>query len=56
MFCYDTKQSDGEALKMLELWGMPNNSLLPSLSSSLWSRVVATNRVLSIGQIKLCGI
>ncbi len=26
---YDTKQSDGEALVMLELWGMRSTPLLP---------------------------
>ena len=28
---YDTKKSDGEALVMIELWGMLSASLLPSL-------------------------
>ena len=28
---YDTKQSDRETLVMLELWGMRNTPLLPSL-------------------------
>ena len=32
---YDTKQSDGEAPVMLELWGMRSNPLLPSLPGSL---------------------
>ena len=44
---YYTKQSEGEAPVILELWGMP---LLPS---QLWPRVVALDRVLSMGQIKL---
>ena len=30
---YDTKQSDGEVPVMLELWGMQNNSSLPSLQA-----------------------
>ena len=50
---YDTKQSDGEAPVMLELWEMqstPSLSLLPGL---LWPGVVASNRVLSMGQIEL---
>ena len=33
---YDTKQSDGEAPVMLELWGMQSTSLWPSLLSLLW--------------------
>ena len=35
---YDTKQSDGEAPVMLDLWGMQSTPSLPSL---LWTRVVA---------------
>ena len=49
----DTKQSDGEIPVMLELWGMRgilSSSLLPG---PLWLRVVALDRVLSIGQIEL---
>ena len=33
---YDTKQSDGEAIVMLELWGMCSTPLLPLLPGSLW--------------------
>ncbi len=50
---YDTKQSDGEAPVMLELWEMLSTPLLPSLPGPLWPRVVAPDRVLSIGQIEL---
>ncbi len=50
---YDTKQSDGEVPMMLELWGMGNTSLLPSLLSLLWPGVVAPDRALSMGQIEL---
>ena len=53
---YDTKQSDSKALVMLELWGMwitPSLSLLPS---SLWPRVVAPDRVLSLGRLELFDI
>ena len=50
---YDNKQSDGEALVMLELWGMQSTSSLLSLSGSLWPRIVAPDRVLSMGQIEL---
>ena len=35
---------------MLELWGMQSALSLPSLPGSLWPRVVATDRVLSISQ------
>ena len=50
---YDTKQFDGEARVMLELWGMRSTSLLPLLLGSLWPRVVAFDRFLSMGQIEL---
>ena len=33
---YDTKQSDGEASLMLELWEMQSTSSLPSLPGPLW--------------------
>ena len=53
---YDTKQSDGEAPVMLELWGMKSTPSLLSLSGQLWSGVVAPGRVLFMGQIELkCG-
>ena len=38
---------------MLELWGMQSTLSLPSLPGPLWSGVVAPDRVLSMGQIKL---
>ena len=38
---YDTKQSDGEASVMLELWGMQSTPSLPLLSGSLSPAVVA---------------
>ena len=38
---------------MLELWGMGSTSLLPSLPDLLWPRMVAPDRVLSMGQIEL---
>ena len=50
---YDTKQSDGEALGMLELWGMRSTPSLPLLPGWLWPEVLAPDRVLSIGQIDL---
>ena len=46
---YDTKQSDGEAPVMLELWRMESTLLLPSLPGSLWPRVIVPDRVLSMG-------
>ena len=50
---YDTKQSHGEAPVMLELWGMQSTPSLPLLPGLLWPRVVAPDRVLSMGQIEL---
>ena len=41
-----TKQSDGEALMMLELWGMWSTPSLTMLPSPLWPGVVAPDRVL----------
>ena len=46
---YDTKQSDGEASVMLEFWVMQSTPLLPSLPGPLWLRLVAPDRVLSMG-------
>ena len=45
---YDTKQSDGEAPVMLELWGMWSTLSLPSFPGPLWSEVVAPDRVPSM--------
>ena len=50
---YDTKQFDGEVPVMLELWGMQSTPSLPSLPGPLRPRVLAPDRVLSIGQIEL---
>ena len=50
---YDTKQSDSEVAVMLELWRMWSTPLLPSPPGPLWPRVVAPDRVLSMGQIEL---
>ena len=50
---YNTKQSDGEVLDMLELLGMQSIPPLPLLPSLLWPGVVAPNRVLYMGQIEL---
>ena len=51
---YDTKQSDEEVPVMLELWGMQNTSLLPSLPGFLWPGVVAPDRVYGSNRTKLC--
>ena len=50
---YDTKQSDGEVLVMLELWGIWSTPSLPSLPGTLSPGVVALDRVLSMDQIEL---
>ena len=50
---YDFKQSDGGAPVMQELWGMQSTPSLPSFTGPLWPAVVAPDRVLSMGQIKL---
>ena len=52
---YDIKHSDGKAPVILELWRMQSTSSVPSLPDPLWARVVAPDRVLSIGQIELFG-
>ena len=48
---YDIKSSSGEA-PILELWGMQSTPSLPSLLTPLWLGVVASGKVLSIGQIE----
>ena len=53
---YVIEQSDGEALIMLELWGMQSTSSLPSLPGQLWPGVVAFESVLSGGRIELLDI
>ena len=50
---HDTKQSDGEASVMLELWGMRSTPSLTSLPGLLWLGVVVLDRVQSMGQIEL---
>ena len=44
---YDTIPSDVPV--MLELWGKRRNASLPSLPGPLWPRVIAPDRVLSMG-------
>ena len=41
---------------MLKLWGMQNTPSLPLFPGPLWPRVVAPDRVLSMGQIELFDI
>ena len=53
---YGTKQSDGEAPVMLELWEKWSTPSLPSLPGPLRPGAVAPERVLSRGQIELFGI
>ena len=55
---YDTKQSDDDddVPIILELWGMRSIALLPSLPGPLYPGVVAPDRVLSMGQMKLFDI
>ena len=50
---YDTKQFVGEVPVVLEHWEMRSTSSLTSLPGSLWSGVVAFERVLSMGQREL---
>ena len=50
---YDTKQSDGEAPVMLELWGMQSISSLPLFPCVHCPGVIVPDRVLSMGQIEL---
>ena len=38
---------------MQDLWGMQNTPSLPSLPGPLWPTVVASDRVLFMGQIEL---
>ena len=46
---YGTKQSDGEVIAMVELWGMRSTPLLLSLPGPLSPGVVAPDRALSMG-------
>ena len=49
---FDTKQSDGEASVMLELWGMRSTPPLTLLWGLLWPRIEAPDKVLSRGEIE----
>ena len=50
---YDIKQSDGEVPVILGLWGMRSTHSLPLLPGLFWCRVVAPDRVLSMGKLEL---
>ena len=50
---YHTKQPDGEVPGIVELCGMQSTYSLSSLPGPLWVGVVASDRVLSMGQIEL---
>ena len=49
----DTKQYDSVVSVMLELWGMQSITSLPLLQGQFRPGVVATDRVLSMGEIEL---
>ena len=53
---YDTKQSDGQVLAMLELWGMRSTPSLPSLPGPLWPGVVAPDKgpIYGLNRTKPC--
>ena len=52
----DTKQTDGEVLAMLELWGMRSTPSLPSLPGPLWPGVVASDKgpIYGLNRTKSC--
>ena len=50
---YDCKQCDGEVPVKMELWETRSISSMPSIPGPLWSRVVAPDRVICMGQIEL---
>ena len=50
---YETKPSDGEAPKVLELWEMQSTPLSSSLLGPLWLGVVTPDRGLSMRHIEL---
>ena len=56
VFCFDTKQSNGEVPVMLELSEIQSIPSLPSLPGPFCPGVVAPDRVLSNGQIELFDI
>ena len=53
---YDIKQSDGEVLVMLQLWGRWITPSLSSLPGPLWLDAVVPNNILFMDQIELFDI
>ena len=53
---YDIKQSDGEALVMMDIWGIQNIPSLSSFAGQLWLGVVEPDLVLPMGQLELNSI
>ena len=53
MSWYDTKQPDGEALVLQEFWVMQGIPSLAWLSGSSWSGEIVSDRIQSMGQVKL---
>ena len=52
----DTKQSDGEATVILELWGTQRTPLFSLLPGPLWIRVVAPDTAVYMVQIEIFNI
>ena len=52
MSWYDSKQSECDVSVTQDIWGMQSTYLLPSLPGPLWPRVVAPDKVESMGQIE----
>ena len=50
---FDTKQSHGEALEMLELWGMRSTPSLSLLPGPRWTGMVAPDRVRKYGSNRI---
>ena len=53
IFDQSPAQTNGEVPVMLELWGTRSIRLLSSLRGQLWTKVVAPDKVLYMGQIEL---
>ena len=53
---YDTKQSNGVAPVMQELWGMWSTPSLPLLPGPFWPRLVATVTIISMSLVELFDI
>ena len=53
---YDIKQSDGEVSEMLKLWGMQSTPSMSLLQGPFCLRVVAHDKVLSMGHVEVLDI